>query len=825
MAAYQTLFECLLVTGQLMASVAPHFADWLYRNLTAPIKAAAKQKNTPLRHDSVHLTDLTLPDPAKVDPALEKRMDYAQRICSLALSIRKKEKLRVRLPLQKILLPVLDEAFIAEVDGVKDLILSEINVKQIEYITDATGLLKKGAKANFKTLGAKLGKDMKAAAELIANFTNEEIGALEKTGAREIVLNGNAFTLTPDDMIVSTEDLPGWKTASDGELTVALDVTLTPELLAEGTARDLVNRIQNIRKDKDFNVTDRVVVTLERHPALRDAVGNFRDYIKAEVLATDLVLADVVDGGEKIELEEDVLVNVNVIVDNKSTIMEEPMGSTLEKGESQVKVFRLWQPITFTQEWAQCDTSILDDISDSWLKQREKLQDNSEEYKAFLERLKREHAIETGIVERMYDLSAGITEAFINDGFRSSLLSHTDTNIEPQTLMQHLNDHLDAVNWVFDIIKDNRPFSVSMVKQLHQLVTRHQDTAEGRDAFGTKRKIPLLKGKFKEWENNPTRADGTKILYCPPEHVDSEMDTLVDTYNRLAEGGGHPLILSAWVHHAFTTIHPFQDGNGRVARLLASLILVKAGFFPLTVLREEAKAKYIEALEKADNGVPQPFVSYLGESQKRNIQTAMNVQEVSASSFEAVQEALIQKIRTQKQAKSGTLAEGRRKIFAVCDSYLQEVEQNLKKKYGKDVGVFLGKSSFDDDSFYPNTQRLRQDSYFGQIISYAQKHNYYFNRSLPKAWFVLGFEFSKERKYHVGITIHHFGYEDGALAIGTFLEQKSKHEEEDLNIVLPLAIPPHVVSAYSNGAGKEANIRRYLQDTLTAVLAQIASEL
>lgn len=509
--------------------------------------------------------------------------------------------------------------------------------------------------------------------------------------------------------------------------------------------------------------------------------------------------------------------------------MEEPTGSTSGKDESQIKVFGLWQPIAFTPLWAQCDTSIMDDISDSWLKQREKLQDNSEEYKAFLERLKREHAIETGIVERMYDLSAGITEAFIHDGFRGSLLSHGDTNIEPQTLMQHLNDHLDAVNWVFDLIKDNRPFSVSMVKQLHQLVTRHQDTAEGRDAFGTKRKIPLLKGKFKEWENNPTRADGTKILYCPPEHVDAEMDNLVETYNRLAETGTHPLLLAAWVHHAFSIIHPFQDGNGRVARLLASLILVKAGFFPLTVLREEAKVKYIEALEKADHGMPQPFVSYLGEVQKRNIQKALNVQEVSASSFEAVQEALIQKIRTQKQAilaaKADALAEGRRKIFAVCETYLQEIEQSLKKKYGKDVGVFLRKCSFDDTRMLEKTNRLFQDFYFGQIISYAQKHNYYFNRSLPKAWFVLGFEFSEEKKYHVGITIHHFGYEDGALAIGAFLEQKNKHEEESVNTVLPLAIPPHVVSAYSNGAGKEANIRRYLQDTLTAVLAQMASEL
>jgi isoleucyl-tRNA synthetase len=219
----------------------------------------------------------------------------------------------VRLPLQKILLPVLDEAFIAEVDGVKDLILSEINVKQLEYVTDASGLLKKGAKANFKTLGAKLGKDMKEAAALIANFSNDKIDALEKSGAMAISINGNDYTLTPDDLIVSTEDLPGWKVASEGGLTVALDVTLTPELLAEGTARDLVNRIQNIRKDKDFNVTDRVIVTIEKHEAILAAVAQFRDYIKAEVLATDLVLADTVEA-EKVELEDGVLVGIEVVV-------------------------------------------------------------------------------------------------------------------------------------------------------------------------------------------------------------------------------------------------------------------------------------------------------------------------------------------------------------------------------------------------------------------------------------------------------------------------------------------------------------------------------
>lgn len=310
-AAYQTLFECLMVVGQLSSTVAPFFSDWLYRNLTAPVRDVAQQKNTPLRHDSVHLTDLTQPDASKVDKALEKRMDYAQRICSLAFSIRKGNGLRVRLPLQKLLLPVLDESFIKEVDGVKDLILSEINVKQIEYVTDAGGLLKKQAKANFKTLGAKLGKDMKAAADRIASFTNEEINALEKAGSLSIEANGNSYEIIPADLIVTTEDLPGWKVASDGPLTVALDVTLTPELEAEGIARDLVNRIQNLRKEKNFNVTDRINVRIEWRQQLELAMEQFREYIKAEVLADSLIMASEVEG-EQVELGDELSLKIEV---------------------------------------------------------------------------------------------------------------------------------------------------------------------------------------------------------------------------------------------------------------------------------------------------------------------------------------------------------------------------------------------------------------------------------------------------------------------------------------------------------------------------------
>jgi isoleucyl-tRNA synthetase len=302
-AAYQTLYECLMVVAQLSAPAAPFFSDWLYRNLTAGIREKAARAGTPFPFTSVHLTDLTRPDAAKLDTDLEARMAWAQQICSLALSIRKREKLRVRLPLQRLLLPVLDSRFIEQVEGVRDLILSEINVKELEYVTDASGLLNKQAKANFKTLGARLGKDMKEAAAQIATLSNEALQALERSGALALSINGQEHTILAEDVIISTEDLPGWKTASEDGLTVALDVHLTPELLAEGTARDLVNRIQNLRKESGFNVTDRIRVEILDQPGIREAVAQFEPYIRQETLADSLVLQSEVIGVE-VELNE-----------------------------------------------------------------------------------------------------------------------------------------------------------------------------------------------------------------------------------------------------------------------------------------------------------------------------------------------------------------------------------------------------------------------------------------------------------------------------------------------------------------------------------------
>ena len=310
-AAYETLFECLLVTSQLTSCVAPFFADWLYRNLTESIREKAVANNTPLRHESVHLTDLTKRDENKVDKGLEQRMDYAQRISSLILSLRKKESLRVRQPLQKVMLPILDESFIQQVDGVKNLILAEVNIKGIEYITDTAGVIKKKIKPNFKTLGRRLGKNMKAAAQAINGFSQDDITNLEKTGSYILNVGEEKYELALEDFSITAEDVPGLLVATDGPLTVALDVTLNDDLIAEGTARELVNRIQNMRKDSDFNVTDKIGIQIENHEALIGAVEKYGDYIKQETLALSLELVDGLEG-EAIELFEGVTINIKI---------------------------------------------------------------------------------------------------------------------------------------------------------------------------------------------------------------------------------------------------------------------------------------------------------------------------------------------------------------------------------------------------------------------------------------------------------------------------------------------------------------------------------
>ena len=289
--AYQTLYTCLEVVAKLSAPVAPFFMDRLYRDLNG---VTGKDKA-----ESVHLTDYPESKTQYIDKALESKMEKAQNISSLVLSLRKKEMIKVRQPLQKILIPTLSEAEKAEILAVANLIKHEVNVKEIEFIDDASGILVKQIKPNFRALGPKFGKQMKDIAAVINGFTQQDIQAFERQGTKEITLDGEKLTLTLDDVEITSQDIEGWLVASSSTgLVVALDATITDELRAEGIARELVNRIQNLRKDTGLEVTDRIRILLQQQDTLEKAVRANEAYIKAETLANEILFADTLQGEE-----------------------------------------------------------------------------------------------------------------------------------------------------------------------------------------------------------------------------------------------------------------------------------------------------------------------------------------------------------------------------------------------------------------------------------------------------------------------------------------------------------------------------------------------
>ena len=300
LAAYQTLLTCLETVARLMAPFAPFFADRLYRDLTAP---ALEAEGKPVV--SVHLTDFPKADESVIDSALEERMHLAQTVCSLVLSLRRKVNIKVRQPLQAIMIPVSSESRRSQLEAMKQLILSEVNVKEMQLTDDSDGVLVKSIKPDFKKLGPKFGKKMKAAAAAINAFTQQQIAQIERDGSITFRLEGEDVTVEVADVDIHSEDIPGWLVASDGSVTVALEVEITDQLRKEGVARDLINRIQNIRKGRDYDITDRITVTVEPSELTSGAVADFGEYIASQVLASAIVEAPVTDPADDEVLDID----------------------------------------------------------------------------------------------------------------------------------------------------------------------------------------------------------------------------------------------------------------------------------------------------------------------------------------------------------------------------------------------------------------------------------------------------------------------------------------------------------------------------------------
>ena len=391
-------------------------------------------------------------------------------------------------------------------------------------------------------------------------------------------------------------------------------------------------------------------------------------------------------------------------------------------------VYREWQPISDYE----VSPNLLEDIelralSGVWIEQKERLQ-KSAGSAGFMQRLKREWAVETGLIERLYTWDRGITELLIERGIDAALIPHSSSS-DPGRVAAMIQDQEDAVESIFAFVQGQRTLSTSYIKELHSVFTRNQHFAEGRDQFGNKRQVPLLRGAYKARPNNPLRPDGTLHVYCPPEHVASEMDNLVAWH--AAHEGVAPEVEAAWLHHRFAQVHPFQDGNGRLARALATLIFVKAGWLPL-VVRDSDRASYIAALEDADRGDLGPLVTFFAALQRKQFVSALGVARDVEQTLRV--DARVASIRERLAARRDALVqewrqaqESAKRLHSFGKDRLEEVMRLLESA----VEEWHEFSFFVDEEFDDGD---RSHYFKRQIVSTARQLEYYANTQHYRSW-------------------------------------------------------------------------------------------
>ncbi len=391
-----------------------------------------------------------------------------------------------------------------------------------------------------------------------------------------------------------------------------------------------------------------------------------------------------------------------------------------------------WEPITdLTEADLAAASQELTALQLTWEDVRDQL--DHVQVDRFNERLKREWAIETGIVERIYTLDHGTTQLLIEQGIDASLIANDASDQPPELVAGMIQDHAATVDWLFDAVTEQRPLSTSFVKQLHQLMTRKQETATGFDSLGRKQDIQLLHGTYKEWPNNPTRPDGKEHQYCPPEHVDAEMDRLIELHQAHRTADVAPDVSAAWLHHRFTQIHPFQDGNGRVARAITSLVLISAGWFPLVVTRDD-RARYIEALGDADEGNLVPLANLIAKLQRKQFLRALSIAEEVQSQdqqLEQMLEAINDMFNSDPAPASRELQRAldtAEKLWETCRSYFENTAQKLQSSLGDSPD----RRAWTDFGQNTDIERRRWNRY--QIVHTANEFDYFANTRDHHEW-------------------------------------------------------------------------------------------
>lgn len=490
---------------------------------------------------------------------------------------------------------------------------------------------------------------------------------------------------------------------------------------------------------------------------------------------------------------------------------------------------RIWQSIEWDDSWAQCNTNELDLILPAWLNHRDEIKSKGVAFEDFVDKLKRKHAIETGIIENLYFVEDNLTKTLITEGFQSNLADNADIKkTDKASFFRTIADHLESIEHIYEYIRQGNELSLTFIRHLHALVADHQETYEAVEAIGeSKRTVhkPLIKGEFKTMPNNPSKyIDGeeVRLLYCPPEFVQEQMTLMVDIYNeQIAHSKISPAIKAAWLHHAFTSIHPFPDGNGRVARLLASYSLIKDNLFPFSVA-VSGKQSYFEALEQADAQSPQLLVTLFANQQKEEIRNILSedfsIITKSVNPRNAAEQLkLIANKQKQKafETRQKTIRVAMEVVFRqvniVLKEEITEVEPTLNE-----IGIsILHQQSTEETAQY----------YTQQIINCAKLHNYLFRKDLDRFWTHVSFRFNKV-EYYLIISLHHISRYDDAFAISSFIREigfKSEEYREDT----PLEIEPVLFSVDENFKIEQlqAPIRQYISAIMTYHITNIAAQI
>jgi Fic family protein len=486
--------------------------------------------------------------------------------------------------------------------------------------------------------------------------------------------------------------------------------------------------------------------------------------------------------------------------------------------EKNIEIWPVETGITdFNGNWHDLESSGIRGLRVVWRGIRQELEGTGQ-LEQFTEKMNREWAIETGIIENLYDISRGVTLSLIEHGFRADLISHGDTDKPADYVLKLLGDQRDALEGIFDFVASRRDLTTAYIKELHAALTRSQTHTTAQDFQGQLVEVELLRGDWKRHPNNPERG-GVTIFYCPPEQVASEMDRLIEFYKNHIQDGVSPEVSAAFLHHRFTQIHPFQDGNGRVARALASLILIKEGLFPLVIFRDD-KIPYLDSLEAADAGNLRPFIEIIAKQQRIQFRRATALADAVHEDQQNIN-ALLDELEKTADAKVTGQTEDMSRVFDRAQELEGYLEQRLNA-IGPKLKAILQR--IDPSSGVQMTRSTAENDYYfkGQIIQNAKEYLNYFADTLEyRSWVSLTLYWKRRAK--LVYATHSIGRPfSGSLVCAPFLEFYDKDEEgTERAALVPVTDEPFVFFHTDN----KADIQRRFDAWLDASIAVFIKEL